>query len=93
MVINCQKYCFIAQNINLDLAINLSSVFNIHFQEFNDRMKYLGYFLKANNYIVADWCCLIKKIEKRIGSWSFRWLSLGGRVVLAKAVLQSIHVY
>jgi hypothetical protein len=93
MVINCQKSCFIAQNIEPDLARNLSTVFNIHFQVFDDGMKYLGYFLKENNYRVADWNWLIKKIEKRIGSWSFRWLSLGGRVVLAKAVLQSILVY
>jgi hypothetical protein len=93
MVINCQKSCFIAQNITSDLAKKLSYVFNIQFQEFDEGMKYLGYFLKANNYKVADWNWLTKKIEKRIGSWTFRWLSLGGRVVLAKAVLQSLPVY
>jgi hypothetical protein len=56
-------------------------------------MKYLGYYLKENNHRVADWNWIIQKIEKRIGCWSFRWLSLGGRLVLAKAVLQSIPVY
>jgi len=55
-------------------------------------MKYLRYFLKENNHRVVDWNWIIQKIEKKIGCWSYRWLSLGGRLVLEKAVLQSIHV-
>ena len=58
-----------------------------------EEVKYLGYYLKENNHRVADWNMILQKIEKRIGCWSFRWLSLGGRLVLAKAVLQSILVY
>jgi hypothetical protein len=56
-------------------------------------MKYLGFFLKPNNYRVVDWNWMIQKIEKRIGNWTFRWLSLGGRLILAKSVLQSLPVY
>jgi hypothetical protein len=37
--------------------------------------------------------CLLKKIEKRIENWKFRWLSLGGRLTLANSVLHSILVY
>jgi hypothetical protein len=93
MVINCHKSCFLAQNIDPELVSKLSTVFNIQFHEFEEGMKYLGYYLKENNHRVADWNWIIQKIEKRIGCWSFRWLSLGGRLVLAKAVLQSIPVY
>jgi hypothetical protein len=55
--------------------------------------KYLGFFLKPNCYSLADWGWLEKKIEKRISSWSHRWLTLGGRVTLVKSVLESIPVY
>jgi hypothetical protein len=41
MVINCRKSCFIAQNIDPNLIRNLSTVFNIQFQAFEDGMKYL----------------------------------------------------
>jgi hypothetical protein len=56
-------------------------------------MKYLGFYLKPNGYRIMDWNWLIEKIEKRISNWTFLWLSLGGRLVLVKSVLQSIHVY
>ena len=36
---------------------------------------------------------LYKKIENRIGCWNFKFLSRGGRLVLLKAILQSIPVY
>jgi hypothetical protein len=56
-------------------------------------MKYLGFSLKPNGYRVADWNWLSEKIAKRISNWTFQWLSLGGRFVLVKFVLQSIPVY
>jgi hypothetical protein len=55
--------------------------------------KYLGLFLKPNYYSRLDWIWLEKKIDKRILSWSHKWLSLGGRVILVKFVLESIYVY
>jgi hypothetical protein len=93
MVINCHKSCFLAQSIDLELVCKMRTTFNIQFLEFEDGMKYLGYYLKANNHRVANWNWIIQKIEKRIGCWSFRWLSLGGRLVLAKTIMQSIPVY
>jgi len=56
-------------------------------------MKYLGFLLKSNDYRASDWLWLVKKIEKQIGNWVFCWLSLGGRLVLLKYVLQNISVY
>jgi hypothetical protein len=55
--------------------------------------KYLGYFLKAGHQKIEDWKWLITKVEKRISHWSFRWLSLGGRFTLCKAVLESQPMY
>jgi hypothetical protein len=59
----------------------------------DDGFKYLGFFLKPNCYTRADWNWLEKKFEKIILNWSHRWLSLGGRVILVKVVLESIYVY
>jgi hypothetical protein len=36
---------------------------------------------------------MIKKIEDKINRWCHRWMSRGGRMVLVKSVLESIHVY
>jgi hypothetical protein len=59
----------------------------------DEGFKYLGCFLKPNCYSRMDWIWLVKKFEKRIASWSHRWLSLGGRVTLVKEVLESIPVF
>jgi hypothetical protein len=68
-------------------------IFPYKFADLTDGFRYLGYFLKPVNYKVEDWHWLIAKFEKRIGHWCNRWLSLGGRFVLIKAVLESMHVY
>jgi hypothetical protein len=53
----------------------------------------LGFFLKANCYTKVDWSWLLKKIEKMISNWCHRWLTLGGRFILVKSVLEIILVY
>jgi len=32
-------------------------------------------------------------VDRKLGLWCYRWLSLGGRLILAKSVLESIPVY
>jgi hypothetical protein len=93
MDVNCQKSCFLAQNIDPSLEQRMQEEFNIQFISIDKGMKYLGFYLKPNNYRVGDWNWMVQKVEKRIGNWSFHWLSLGGRLILAKSVLQSLHVY
>ena len=58
----------------------------------DEGFKYPGFVLKPNAYCFKDWMWLYKKIESRIGCWTFKFLSIGGRLVLLKAVLQSIPV-
>jgi hypothetical protein len=93
MDVNCHKSCFLAQNIDSSLEQRMQATFNIQFVSIDEGMKYLGFYIKPNNYRVADWKWLIQKVEKRIGNWTFRWLSLGGRLILTKSVLQSLPVY
>jgi len=40
----------------------------------DDGLKYLGFHLKPNFYTKIDWNWLLAKLEKRLKSWSFRWL-------------------
>jgi hypothetical protein len=61
--------------------------------ELNEGFRYLGFYLKLTNYRVEDWRWIIQKFERRIGLWCHRWLSLGGRYVLVKSVLESLPVF
>jgi len=56
-------------------------------------LKYLGFSLKANQYLKRDWVWLIGKVEKRLKVWSHKWLSRAGRLVLVKSVLEAIPVF
>jgi hypothetical protein len=44
-------------------------------------------------YRADDWNWLLAKMEKNIGLWCNRWLSLGGRYILLKSVLESQPIY
>jgi hypothetical protein len=55
MDINCQKSCFLAQNIETSLEHRIQSTYNIKFINFDEGMKYLGFNLKPNCYKVVDW--------------------------------------
>ena len=50
--------------------------------------KYLGFILKPNAYSFKDWLWLYKKVEGRIGCWTNKFMSRGGRLVLLKATIQ-----
>jgi hypothetical protein len=69
------------------------SLFSFEVQDFDDGIKYLGFYLKPNCYKKYDWHWLIAKLEKCLKCWSFHWLSRVGRLTLAKSVLEAIHVY
>ena len=55
--------------------------------------KYLGYHLKLAASKTKDWIWLVSKLEKKIGLWLNKWLSLGGCYVLVKTVLESQTVF
>jgi hypothetical protein len=55
--------------------------------------EYLGYHLKPEASKVEDWAWLVAKIEKKIGLWCNQWLSIGGKFILVKYVLESQSVY
>lgn len=93
MEVNCQKSCFLFNDMEAKKIERLEDIFEIPLVHLHCRLQYLGFNLKPNDYKVSDWLWLLQKIEKRVGHWSFRWLSLGSRLVLIKTVLQNIPVY
>jgi hypothetical protein len=63
------------------------------FVDLSSGFKYLGYYLKSGISKTEDWFWLVVKIEKKIGLSCNKWLSLDGRFILVKAVLESQSVF
>jgi hypothetical protein len=96
LVVNLLKSTFHYSGIQQEVLDSFKDIFPYNFADlykFVEGFRYLGYFLKPDNYKAEDWRWLILKFEKRIGHWCNRWLSLGGRYVLIKVVLESQPVY
>lgn len=55
--------------------------------------KYLGGPLIGSALKHASWMQLIEKIESCLSSWTYRTLNIASRLILIKAVLQSMPLY
>jgi hypothetical protein len=93
LVVNLQKSTFHYFGIQQEVIDSFKDIFPYNFVDLSEGFRYLGYFLKSDNYKAEDWRWLISKFEKRLNLWCNRWLSLGGRYVLIKVVLESQPVY
>ena len=93
MSISIEKYCFLYNNIASDCLNDFVRVLPCRVKLLQTGFNYLGYFLKPLGYRVSDWIWLVQKFEKRICNWSYKLLSLGGRLILVQSVLSSIPVY
>jgi hypothetical protein len=71
----------------------LKAILPFTFSDLNSGFKYLGYHLKPEASKAEDWGWLVAKIEKKIGLWCNQWLSIGGRLILVKSVLESQSVF
>jgi len=91
MEINLNKSCFLSMEEVMDQDI--LTLFPINHKCIDEGIKYLGFQLKPNGYNKSDWLWLIERVENKIGLWCYRWLSLGGRLILIKSVLEGIPVY
>jgi hypothetical protein len=93
MKINFHKSTFLAMGVRETTLDELKYLFNIDSSNLSEGFKYLGFHLKPTNYKATDWSWLTEKFEHRIHHWCYRLLSLGGRFILVKVVLESLHVY
>ena len=91
MMISNAKCLFISTEDSIQPDI--MDMFSIGGTLLDSGFHYLGFYLKPNSYRINDWVWLWKRLDKKIGLWVYRYLSLGGRLTLAKAVLESIPVY
>lgn len=92
MIINEIKSKLLKHKLERLELTAISSIIPYKVEELIDGTRYLGYYLKPNGYKIADWQWLLKKFDKKISHWQWRWLSSGGRLILAKSVLQNMGV-
>jgi exonuclease III len=93
LVINLQKSLFLALNTQEPILTNLKNMFGIDTADLKKGFSYLGFYIKSTRYSKTDWLWLLDKFESRIHHWCNKHLSLGGRYILIKAVLESLPVY
>ena len=93
MKISANKTAFLVWGMEEEDFAQLRVVFPFEFKPLYSALKYLGYFLKSNHYTKEHWMWLLKKFKRRLGRWYNRWLSLGGKYILEKVVLENISVY
>ena len=91
--ISARKSNIYSYNVPYEILANFKSLLQFNFGHLEGGFRYLGFVLKPNKYRVVDYLWLVKKIERRIANWSYRFLSLGGRITLIKVVLLSIPVF
>jgi hypothetical protein len=71
----------------------LSRTTSLYIYDLKEGFRYLGYQLKLGATLPGDWRWLVAKFERKIDFWCNKWLSLGGRFILIKAVLESLAVF
>jgi len=93
MQINFEKSVLIPYGISQVQLEHIHALFPTQLGTFENGLKYLGYYIKANNYLTSDWHWMLRRVDLRIRSWCNRFLSLGGRLTLLSSVLLTIPVY
>lgn len=93
MIISLPKSCLYHHNLCTGDCISIGRLFPFDIKLLADGFKYLGYFIKPNDYLIMDWKWLTAKFESKILGWYYHCLSLGGRLVLLNSVLENLPVY
>ena len=93
MSISEAKSSFLYNEVDLNIKDNVAEIFPYKMEPLSEGFKYLGFYLKPMGYHSNDWHRLLNKFEKRISNWSYRLLSMGGQLILVKAVLTGLVVY
>jgi len=71
----------------------LKDIIPLPFITLSEGFTYLGYQLKMGSSTPCDWQWLVALYEKKINFWCNKWLSIGGRFILVKSVLEGLAVY
>ena len=93
MSISLKKSSFIRNNLSDEISNSISTILPFKMELIDYGSKYLGFTLKPLGYCVKDWRWILKIVENKIGHWTHKFLSLGGRLILIRSILSGIHVY
>lgn len=93
MKISLRKSCFYENYVDEEHLAAITSLMPFKCCKVVDGFTYLGFQLKPNGYLLKEWHWLIQKFESRISHWTFRLLSIGGKLTLVKSVLMGTPVY
>jgi hypothetical protein len=93
LIINIQKSTLLHAGVDPGSLQRINDTLGYPCKDLSLGFKHLGYLLKPRSYKSLDWQWLIDKFESRINHWCNKWLTLGGRLVLIKVVLESLPVY
>ena len=92
MLIKIQKSTltpYLLRELEVRILTIFSQFFPAPVSDLQDGLKYLGFHLNPNDYRKLDWKWLIGKLEKRLQSWSNKWLSRAGRLKKTSLVMLS----
>ena len=70
MVVNMEKSNLILNEFSDDMIQRAREIVPFQITPVEVGFKYLGFFLKPNNYSYQDWVWLYKKIESRVTNWA-----------------------
>lgn len=70
MIANNSKSCIYFGEGENQTILDVGELFNFKTEPFSMGFKFLGFYLKPNNYVVDDWSWLIEKVDKRISDWT-----------------------
>ena len=93
MMINIEKSVLAHNEFPEDLLNETKEALPFPIATLSEGVKYLGFSLNPNCYSFQDWIWLYRKIETRVSLWTNIFIFRGSRLVLLKAILQSIPVY
>ena len=73
--------------------VEIEDMFQVQSFSFDVGTRYLCYLINPNRYKAGDWLWLLQIFDRRIKHWCWHWLSLGGRLILARYVLVNLVVF
>eukprot|EP00253_Pinus_taeda_P011149 PITA_11149 len=93
LCINERKSTITCSGLAREEVHRVALVLNFEVKSLEDSFKYLGFYLKLENYRIKDWHWILANLELKLKHWSHKCLSRVGRLVLIKSVMMAIPVY
>jgi hypothetical protein len=89
--VNFHKSLLVGINIGYSWLTEVASILNYKVGKIS--FLYLGLSIGGDPRRLAFWEHVVSTIKSRLSGWQSCFLSFGGRLVLLKSVLTSLHVY